>query len=99
MLIPRNSVWKTCPYVTIDGKLNPDADSIPNANDFDSLANAILYNGLAWGITGSDTYSTRVATYIKAWFLDADTFMNPNLNYAQMQRGIYGQNGTHTGVL
>ncbi|KAI0088278.1 chondroitin AC/alginate lyase [Irpex rosettiformis] len=91
-------IWKTCPYVTIDGKLNPEADAIPNADDFDSLANAVLYNGLAWGITGSSTYATLVATYIKAWFLDADTFMNPNLNYAQMQRGP-GQNGTHTGVL
>ena len=85
--------------MTIDGELNPEADLIPNADDFDNLANAVLYNGLAWGITGSDTYSSRVATFIKAWFLDADTYMNPNLNYAQMQRGPTGQNGTHTGVL
>lgn len=37
--------------------------------------------------------------YIKTWFLDEDTRMNPNLNYAQMIRGPKGQIGRHTGVL
>lgn len=70
-----------------------------NIGDFDSMANAVLYNSLAWAIAGDSVYSTRVATYIKAWFLDTDTYMNPNLNYAQMQRGPTGQQGTHTGIL
>jgi hypothetical protein len=95
----RPSVWTTCPYVTKDGQFNPDNSDITNSDDFDDLANAVLYNGLSWGLTGSSTYSSRVATYIQAWFLNADTYMNPNLDYAQMQRGPTGQNGTHTGVL
>ncbi|KAI0696542.1 chondroitin AC/alginate lyase [Cytidiella melzeri] len=92
-------IWTTCPYVTKDGQFNPDNSDIMNADDFDSLSNAVLYNGLSWAITGSSTYSSRVATYIRAWFLDPDTYMNPNLNYAQMQRGPAGQNGDHVGVL
>jgi hypothetical protein len=44
-------------------------------------------------------YSASIASFIKVWFIDPDTAMNPNLNYAQMDRGPDGQNGTHTGVL
>lgn len=93
-------VWVTCPYVSRDGEFNPDVRQlINNVGDFDSLANAVFFNSLAWGLEGQSLYSSRVATYIKAWFLDSDTYMNPNLNYAQMERGPTGQNGTHTGVL
>lgn len=93
------TVWKTCPYVTKDGQFNPDNEDIKNADDFDNLANAVLYNSLAWGIASSSVYSTRVATFIQTWFLNPDTYMNPNLNYGQMQRGPDGQTGSHTGIL
>lgn len=63
------------------------------------MANAVLYNTLAWIITGNETYSANSAHFINTWFLDSVTSMNPNLNYAQMQRGPTGQVGTHTGVL
>jgi hypothetical protein len=93
------TVWTTCPYYARDGLFNPDGRTVNNIGDFDSMANAVLFNSLAWAIAGDSVYSTRVATYIKTWFLDTDTFMNPNLNYAQMQRGPTGQQGTHTGIL
>ena len=66
------------------------------------MSNAVLFNSLAWALSSKNsTYSSRAVTWIKAWFLDEDTYMNPNLNYAQMQRGPgpEGQMGTHTGIL
>ncbi|KAI0696536.1 chondroitin AC/alginate lyase [Cytidiella melzeri] len=92
-------IWTTCPYITRDGLFNPDARTVNNIGDFDSMANAVLLNSLAWAIEGDSVYSSRVATYVQAWFLDADTYMNPNLNYAQMARGPQGQTGAHTGIL
>ena len=92
-------VWEQCNYTTIDGKLNPDNRIVNNIGDFESLADAVLYNSLAWHLSGSDTYATNVAQWIDAWFLSNDTGMNPNLNYAQMSGGPDGQVGTHTGVL
>lgn len=63
------------------------------------MANAVFLNSLAWGITRSGVYSQRVRKYIQTWFLNEETFMNPNLKYAQLQGGPEGQHGTHTGIL
>jgi len=64
------------------------------------MSDAILYNTLAWVISGSSHYPTNVASWVNTWFLANDTYMNPNLNYAQIQRGPGTSNtGTHTGVL
>ena len=92
-------VWEQCNYVQKDGQLNDGNRIVNNIGDFEDLADAVLYNSLAWHIAGSDTYATRVSQWIDTWFLNSTTKMNPNLNYAQMQGGPNGQVGTHTGIL
>ena len=89
----------TCPYVVRDGQFNPDRRLVNDVGEFDDMANAVFYNALAWALNGSSTYSARVTKYISTWFLDDATYMTPNLNYAQMNRGPKGQNGAHTGLL
>lgn len=73
--------------------------TVDNTGDFDAISNAVLYNAMAWVLNGSDAHAANAVRFVQTWFLDADTAMNPNLNYAQMQRGPNGQLGTHTGVL
>ena len=64
------------------------------------MADAVLYNTLAWVIKGSSQYATNVANWINTWFLASDTYMNPNLNYAQIVRGPKTSKiGKRTGVL
>jgi hypothetical protein len=63
------------------------------------MSDAVLYNALAWTINGSSVYASNVASWIDTWFLAPDTYMNPNLNYAQVVRGPGADTGTHTGVL
>lgn len=63
------------------------------------MSDGILYNALAWTISNSSSYAAQATKYIQAWFIDPDTKMNPNLNYAQVQRGPGLVNGTHTGIL
>jgi len=89
----------TCPYVTRDGQFNPDARQVNNIGDFDEFANAVLYNALAWKISGDSKYSANLARFVNVWFINPATKMNPNLNFAQINRGPNGQNGTHTGIL
>ncbi|KAJ7612371.1 chondroitin AC/alginate lyase [Mycena polygramma] len=94
-------MWKTCEYVFRDGMVNPDRTTINDFQSFFNLSDAVLYNSLAFTFQNksSSVYSQNVAKYIKTWFLDADTSMNPNLNYAQMNRGPNGQKGEYTGIL
>ena len=97
--IRRYLVWKTCPYVRKDGEFNPDGRTINDIGNFEDMANAVLYNSLAWVINGSSVYAENAVRFINTWFLDAESGMNPNLEFSQMQRGPTGQTGTHTGIL
>ncbi|KAI0301430.1 chondroitin AC/alginate lyase [Russula brevipes] len=93
-------IWVTCPYQQLDGQFNPDIRTVNNTGAFNALADATIYNALAWVINGSSQYSKNVANWIDTWFLANATYMNPNLNYAQVVRGPKTSNkGSHTGVL
>lgn len=95
------TMWKTCPYVFRDGQVNPDRTTINDFQSFFNLSDAVLYNALAFTFQNqtSSVYSQNVAKYITTWFLDPNTAMNPNLIYAQMNRGPSGQTGSFTGIL
>ncbi|GJJ06835.1 hypothetical protein Clacol_001031, partial [Clathrus columnatus] len=92
-------IWVTCPYYGRDGMFNPDGRLVDDIGAFQNLADAVLYNSLAWVFAGRPTalFAVNVVKFIKTWFLDETTKMNPNLNYAQMIRGPKGQIGRHTG--
>ncbi|KAL0573412.1 hypothetical protein V5O48_008534 [Marasmius crinis-equi] len=94
-------VWTKCPYGLRDGVFNPDGRLINDVGSFDDLTNAVLYNSIAYVITGGDSnmFSRNAVRFIKKWFIDSDTKMNPSLTYAQIMRGPNGQVGRHTGIL
>ncbi|KAI0033744.1 chondroitin AC/alginate lyase [Vararia minispora EC-137] len=92
-------IWTTCRYVDHDGEFNPDVRWVNNTGAFGAMADAVLYNTIAWRITGKDSYASNAASYINTWFLEESTAMNPNLNYAQMIRGPNSTTGEHTGIL
>lgn len=50
-------VWTTCPYKQRDGLFNPDVREINDIGHFESLADAVLYNTLAWSISQDRTYA------------------------------------------
>ena len=97
-LIPL-TVYVQCEYVRRDGEFNPDVRSVNNTGDFLAMSDAVLYNTLAWVINGSDVYMNNAVKYIDTWFINPDTFMYPNLDFAQGRRGSGGNNGSSTGVL
>jgi len=78
---------------------NPDRLLVNDTGAFEAMSDAVLYNALAWVLTGSGNYSANAAHFVNTWFIDPTTFQTPNLQYAQMHRGPDGQIGTHTGLL
>lgn len=74
-------------YTTRDGQPNPDLekfDRIPLAN----MSKAVEDLSLAWYFTNDSRYAEKAAQFIRTWFLDESTRMNPNLNHTQMTPGV-----------
>ncbi|KAH8824435.1 chondroitin AC/alginate lyase [Flagelloscypha sp. PMI_526] len=99
--LTQEQIWAQCPYHQQDGQFNPDylTAKVNNSGAINALADAVMYNSLAWTLTNTSKYAETATSFIKTWFLDPDTHMNPNLNYAQMNRGPDGQKGARTGIL
>jgi hypothetical protein len=84
------------PYIRRDGMSNP--------NNFDDhrkylLAFSVQMSALtsAWVLTKDRRYSDHAIEHLNAWFVDAQTRMNPNLQYAQ---AIHGRTtGRGTGII
>jgi hypothetical protein len=75
------------PYVRKDGKVNPERDKY-DAPLLQKLSRTVAPLGLAYFLTGEERYATHAARMLRVWFLDAETRMNPHLNYAQFIPGI-----------
>lgn len=98
--LPESEIWTTCPYVRRDGQFNPDVRGVNDIGNFQTMSDAVFFNTLAWSLDREDTFFSRNAVrFMNTWFLDEETRMNPNLNFAQMIRGSNGRPGSATGVL
>jgi hypothetical protein len=84
------------PYIQRDGMSNPD--------NFTAHRHALIQLGVqvpaltaAWMLTHDKRYADHAAEHLRAWFLNPETLMNPNLQYAQ---AIHGRTtGRGTGII
>jgi hypothetical protein len=81
------------PYIQRDGMSNPD--------NFDDHRKALMRFSVqapalsaAWIVSKDRKYAAHAADHLRAWFLDAKTRMNPNLEYAQAIHGRFTGRGT-----
>lgn len=86
------------PYVNRDGVSNPELEEY-DRNRLGNTAENITTLSLAWYLSGDEAYARKAAEMIRVWFLNKDTRMNPNLEYAQMVPGQNGGRGRSYGVL
>ena len=75
------------PYIQRDGMTNPD-NFVEHRRALMRLSVEVPALAAAWMITGKRTYSDKAADQLRAWFINEDTRMNPNLQYAQAIRGV-----------
>ena len=76
------------PYIRKDGLVNPEYYDYPDHDYLHKMTSAVYKLGLAYYYSGEEKYAAHAARLVRAWFLDEDTRMNPNLNYSQRIPGI-----------
>jgi alginate lyase len=76
------------PYIRRDGERNPEIDKINNHRVLDQMEAAVETLALAYYSTRKEEYAAKAADLLRAFFLDPQTRMNPNLQFAQAIPGV-----------
>lgn len=84
------------PYINRDGQSNPE--------NFDEHRKAMVALSIrmpaltaAWLVTRDSRYAKRAGDHLRAWFVTAETRMNPNLEYSQGVHGV--STGRNYGII
>jgi hypothetical protein len=83
-------------YVNRDGQTNPeryDSSRYDNTR-LGKTASNIHKLSLAYYLTGKTEYAAKAVDFLKVFFINPDTRMNPNLNFAQGIPGKYVGRGS-----
>lgn len=81
---PRNPDGR---YVRKDGRVNHERFT-DNDLHLDQMSNAVLALSLCAAVYHDDAAADRAWRLLDVWFLQPDTYMNPNLEFGQAIRGI-----------
>lgn len=84
------------PYIDRDGMTNPD-NFVAHRKAMIRFSRIIGALASAYKITGDDKYIKQAIIHLRAWFIDPETMMNPNLLYAQAVKGRF--TGRNYGII
>lgn len=85
------------PYVRRDGEVNPERELYTDRANLRTMTSMVATLSLAYYFSGNEQYARHATRFLRLWFLEPETRMNPNLNFAQ---GVKGRNeGRGAGVL
>ncbi|MCR4922274.1 MAG: alginate lyase family protein [Bacteroidaceae bacterium] len=86
------------PYVNRDGISNPELNAYDRV-PLGQTCQRVETLALAWYLSGNEAYARKAVEFVRVFFLDKATRMNPNLNYAQVAKGHNEGRGRSFGVL
>lgn len=76
------------PWISKDGQRNPEIDSPKYCKvPLQEVCKHVCSLSYAWYFTGQEPYAAHAAKLLRAFFLDAATKMNPNLDFGQFVPG------------
>jgi hypothetical protein len=84
------------PYINRDGMTNPD-NFVEHRQAMIRLSKIIGALASAYKISGDKKYVKKAVIHLRAWFIDPETLMNPNLLYAQAVKGKF--TGRNYGII
>lgn len=74
------------PYINRDGETNPN-NFVAHRKAMIRFSTIIGALASAYKITVEEKYAQQALKHLKAWFVDQETLMNPNLSFAQAVKG------------
>lgn len=86
------------PYIRRDGETNPESRLIRDDIFMRDMNEDIKFLALAYYLSGEEKYAAKATEFLKVWFLNPETRMNPNLNFGQCVPGVY-DNGRGIGII
>jgi hypothetical protein len=82
------------PYIRRDGQVNPEIQQVQDHKNMDRVISATHTLAMAYYFFGDEPCADHAARLLRGWFLDPQTRMNPNLEFAQGVRGFNTGRGT-----
>ena len=78
------------PYIRKDGVINEEAYGYKyDLARYDRTIERVNVLSLAWFYSGNEKYADKAAEFLRVWFLNSETKMNPNFNCAAALPGVY----------
>ncbi len=81
-----------------DGISNPELE-LYDRHQLGDMAESVSTLALVYYISSDQRYANRALSRLRTWFVDEQTRMNPNFNYAQIHKGHHNDEGTQFGLL
>lgn len=75
------------PYIRLDGQTNPE-NFVAHRHAMIRFSSIVGNLTSAYLLTKDKKYADAVMQHVRAWFVDNETFMRPNLQYAQAIKGV-----------
>lgn len=85
------------PYITRDGEANPEKNKFDRVK-LEELVRRVQCFSVAYYLTGEDNYYSAAINQLKTWFVDEDTKMYPNFEFAQVVKGVKNNKGVAYGL-
>lgn len=83
-------------YINRDGMTNPD-NFLEHRKSMIRFSKIIGSLASAYILTGKDSFVKHAISHLKAWFVNSETLMNPNLLFAQAVKGRF--TGRNYGII
>lgn len=87
------------PFIKHDGRHNHEQVALGDRPRIGTFTDTVTALAAAWQLNHDETAARRAGVWLRAWYVDPATRMNPNLDYGQVQLGRHGNRGNPTGVL